>query len=46
VKPAPVIIAAFTVNAEVPVDARVMDAVAVEFVATLPKLRLVEPTDN
>jgi hypothetical protein len=41
VKPAPVIVAAFTVNAEVPVDVRVTDAVAAEFVAKLPKLRLV-----
>jgi hypothetical protein len=46
VKPAPAIVAAFTVNAEVPVDVRVMDAVAAEFVATLPKLRLAALTVN
>ena len=46
VKPAPAIVAAFTVNAEVPVDVRVTDAVAAEFVATLPKLRLVALTVN
>jgi hypothetical protein len=46
VNPAPVIVAAFTVKAEVPVDVRVMDAVAAEFVATLPKLRLGALTVN
>jgi hypothetical protein len=46
VNPAPVIVAPFTVKAEVPLDVKVMDAVAAEFVATLPKLRLAALTVN
>lgn len=45
-KPVPATAPAFTVTAEVPVDVRVMDAVATEFVVTLPKLRLVPLTVN
>jgi hypothetical protein len=41
-KPVPVIVAEFTVTAEVPVDASVNDCVAVVFTVTLPKLRLFE----
>jgi hypothetical protein len=39
VKPAPVIEAEFTVNAEVPDDVSVTEPVAAEFTVTLPKLR-------
>jgi hypothetical protein len=46
VKPAPAIVAAVTVTGEGPVDVIVTDAVAAEFVTTLPKLRLVALTVN
>jgi hypothetical protein len=46
VKPAPVIVAAFTVTAEVPVDVSVTDSVAAEFTATLPKPKLAALTVN
>jgi hypothetical protein len=46
VKPAPAVVAAVTVTAEVPVDVRVTNAVAAEFVTTLPKLRFVALTVN
>jgi len=40
VKPAPVIVAEFTVTGEVPVDVSVNDCVVAVFTATLPKPRL------
>jgi hypothetical protein len=40
VKPAPVIVAEFTVTGVVPVEVRVKDAVVAVFTVTLPKLRL------
>jgi hypothetical protein len=46
VKPVPVIVAEFTVTAEVPVDVSVNVCAVVVFTVTLPKLRLVELTDN
>jgi hypothetical protein len=46
VKPVPVIVAEFTVTAEVPVDVSVNDCVAVVFTVTLPKLRLFELNDS
>jgi hypothetical protein len=46
VKPVPVIVAEFTVTAEVPDDVSVNDCVAVVFTVTLPKLRLFELTVN
>ena len=46
VNPVPVIVAEFTVTAEVPVDVSVNDCFAVVFTVTLPKLRLVELTVN
>jgi hypothetical protein len=46
VKPAPVIVAEFTVTGEVPVDVSVNVRVVVVFTVTLPKLRLPEPIVN
>ena len=40
VKPAPVMVAEFTVTGEVPVEVRVKDCVVEVFTVTLPKLRL------
>jgi len=39
-KPAPVIVAEFTVTGDVPVDVSVNDCVVAVFTVTLPKLRL------
>jgi len=46
VKPAPVMVAEFTVTGDVPVDARVSDCVVAVFTVTLPKLKLVALTVN
>jgi hypothetical protein len=46
VKPAPVIVAEFTVTGDVPVDVSVNDCVVGEFTATLPKFRLAALTDS
>jgi hypothetical protein len=46
VKPAPVIVAEFTVTDVVPVELRVKDAVVAVFTVTLPKLRLPALTVN
>ena len=46
VKPAPVIVAEFTVTGDVPVDVSVNVWVVAVFTVTLPKLRLVELTAN
>jgi hypothetical protein len=46
VKPAPVIVAEFTVTDEVPVDVSVSDCVVAVFTVTLPKLKLAELTVN
>jgi hypothetical protein len=40
VKPAPAIVAEFTVTGDVPVDFSVNDCVVAVFTVTLPKLRL------
>ena len=46
VKPAPVIVAEFTVTGVVPVDVRVKDCVVAVLTVTLPKLKLVALTVN
>ena len=46
IKPAPVIVAEFTVTGEVPVDVNVNDCVVAVFTVTLPKLKLAELTVN
>jgi hypothetical protein len=46
VKPAPVIIAEFTVTGVVPVEVRVKDCVVAVFTVTLPKLRVPALTVN
>jgi hypothetical protein len=46
VKPAPLIVAEFTVTGVVPVEVRVKDAVVAVFTVTLPKLRLPALTVN
>ena len=46
VKPAPVMVAEFTVTGEVPVDVSVSDCVVAVFTVTLPKLRFAELTVN
>jgi hypothetical protein len=46
VKPAPVIVAEFTVTGVVPVEVRVKDCVVALFTVTLPKLRLPTLTVN
>ena len=46
VKPAPLIVAEFTVTGVVPVEVRVKDCVVAVFTVTLPKLRLPALTVN
>jgi hypothetical protein len=46
VKPAPAIVAEFTVTGDVPDDVSVNDCVVPVFTVTLPKLKLVELTVN
>jgi len=46
VKPAPVMVAEFTVAGAVPVDVRVNDCVVAVFTVTSPKLRLAALTAN
>jgi hypothetical protein len=46
VKPAPLIVAEFTVTGEVPVDVSVSDCVVAVFTVTLPKLKLAALTVN